>query len=130
MSGEIKVFKRELVGGFDRQDVIEYIEQQAQEKQRLKQEREAAELEIGKLQQQVQELDEEVKNVKLQALNDTEAALSELTAAYSAVKSEIESITGNIKNELSMGDSAVARLSEVIDKTRDELNELHNAVTE
>ena len=130
MSGEIKIFKRELVGGFDRQDVIEYIEQQAREKQRIKQESEAAHGEIKELRQQVQELDEEVKNVKAQAINETEAALLELTEAYNAVKFDIDTITGNIKNELALVEAAIARLSGVVERTSAKLSDLHKSETE
>ena len=115
MSGEIKIFKRELVGGFDRQDVIEYIERQAKEKQRFKEEAETAGREIGALQQQITALDAEVKNVKTQAMNETEAALAELMESYLAVKSDIEAITGSIKNELSLIGDALARLSGILE---------------
>ena len=115
MSGEIKIFKRELVGGFDRQDVIEYIERQAKEKQRLKEDAAAAGREIGALQQQITALDAEVKNVKTQAMNETEAALAELMESYLAVKSDIEAITGSIKNELSLIGDALARLSGILE---------------
>jgi predicted nuclease with TOPRIM domain len=88
MSGEIKVFKTSVFGGFDRRDVMEYVRALTAERNayREKSEENAAEAarysgELEKLRAETEALRRPLRELKAQAFTAALARIRELAAA-------------------------------------------------
>ncbi|MDR3278093.1 MAG: hypothetical protein LBT12_04905 [Oscillospiraceae bacterium] len=98
MSGEIRVFKTSVIGGFDRRDVMEYVraltaernayreksEENAAEAARYSGELEKLREENGALQAETEALRRSIPELKAQAFDDALARIKTLAAAAEA----------------------------------------------
>ncbi|UOO36996.1 hypothetical protein IZU99_06885 [Oscillospiraceae bacterium CM] len=135
MGGEIRHFRRRLFGGFDGNDVMRYIEELAAQrnKYKLTGDRLEAELknlnaEIRRLQGDLDEADRRIMDIKVKSLEDASDSIQTLQETYSNIKTEMETTTSTICEELSKLNGTLSQLSSVLDKTGDRFSELQTTM--
>jgi chromosome segregation ATPase len=150
MRGDIKHFRREVLGGFDRRDVIEYIKQLARERDRY---RGAAE----RMESQLQALDGEAEKLRgeIRLLGDraarlrVDARVAEIRAReietdaydsalrdlegieerYASALSDIDAIGERIREDLAKVDECAALMSGDFNELGEHFDRLRRAVT-
>jgi phage-related tail protein len=124
MNGDIRHFRRKVFGGFDSRDVMRYIEELAGQRNRYKMtgDRLESELtnlndEIKKLQCELDDTERRITEIKVRSLEETSHDLSSLTAAYTEIRTEMETTTCSLSNEITNLNSTLTVLTSVLDKT-------------
>ena len=128
-------FKSVAFGGFDKQDVIHYIEQTAKEaaavQERLQKENEDLQTEADSLRTQVRELQTRLETetaLREQAQSSTTARLRRTVelfrAQYVTLMSSFESTASHVTAELRKVEVNLSQLPRAMDQAGTELNEL------
>ena len=131
MTENAKVFKRRFFGGFDRHDVIEYIEKLASERnrfhlgeERLETECEKLRGELENLQAELQKADAFISEIGGDTIENAEPGLAFDQNKYIAVRDGILQTTGNIQAELQRLEGAFDTMSLTIELVSGCFNEL------
>ncbi|MDR1589221.1 MAG: hypothetical protein LBS51_03400 [Oscillospiraceae bacterium] len=150
MTGEIKRFKREVFGGFNRDDVIAYIRELSVERDKYKSE--AARLEselrsidaeasglrseIRTLENRASSLREEIREAQRRAretvdgvLDGALRGLGELEETYSAVRSDVAAAVARARGELAAACDRAELLSPAFDEIFKSFNNARLAVS-
>lgn len=81
MAGEISYFRKRFLGGFNREDVIDYIEKLAQERNKLQAEKTAAEQRLMQLSGELETLRREIEEARRTEFEDRENKIAAVIAA-------------------------------------------------
>jgi len=114
MEGEIKFFRKRFIGGFNRQDVIEYVAGLSMERDEYIAAKERAERYAQMLSEEIVALKHELKEAirvaseyKTNVLDSAITILAELESNYRDVRAEIEVTSADICAELDVARNAV-----------------------
>ena len=131
MTGEIKSFRRQLIGGFDRRDVMSYIAKISHERNMFSQTKFEAERALSKLADEIERLNGELEEANAAALKgreDRQAAFDaaalvfeDLKAAFGQVHKDITEAFARVNAELAVAAIPVEKLPDVIEKTEEKL---------
>ncbi len=130
MSPDNKTFRRKLIGGFNRGDVIKYIESLAGERNDYKSRCAERDAQLEKIQNEYAELSDTVDSLrreldeaqnradeyKLSVLDSTEKAVDELFEQYNIVRYDMDGAVARINSELSKVSETLSKMSEILDK--------------
>lgn len=107
MSGETCNFKTRLFGGFDRRDVIAYIEKLAAQRNKYQVSSKKLEDQMVELREKLTEAENEIAEanrriveINIAALTDAARTITELQDKYESVRSDMEVTATHIKGEL------------------------------
>lgn len=134
MSNGKKTFKTQ-VWGFDRSDVMDYIESLAIERNKymaLSGDSEARiqelEDEVARLRKDMEGLSNELKSFKLTEVGDARGAIDELERVYDDVRSDMDVTSTHISGELHRLGDTMSLLSQTLSKTGARFGELRGAL--
>ena len=136
MSGEKKVFKRRLFGGFDRRDVMEYINKLASERNTYKARSnlgtEQAPLgeDIEVLRRELSAVDTRLRELGGSIITDAGRGVASIEDAYDSVRSDALSVADNIRRELTRLSSALSAMSSAIVLTGARLEDMRKSVSD
>lgn len=134
MTGEIEFFRKRFVGGFNRQDVINYITKLAQERNDFREAKEKAEQDALALSAEVDGLRDEVEKVRREGREYRVAALdaavntfTDLESAFGNLCSDMETTTESIFTELDQARRTISSLPDVLKRAGDGIKLLKSA---
>ena len=137
MTGEIDYFRKQFFGGFNQQDVIDYIAKLARERNDIAEARENAANEIQKMAGEIAALRfeiDEAKRTENDFKQNMEATVAlavrffrELETAFNSVFSGIEAVALKARDELEAAADTVARLPSVLVSAVEQYGELRKA---
>jgi len=137
MTGEINYFRKRFIGGFNRQDVVDYVAKLAKERNALRAERDKAVQDAGVLANEVAALRLELEEArrstnesKLEALQSASRTFTELENAFEALRGEIDKTAADVCEELDLARGAIASVPRVLDRAGERFSELHAALDE
>lgn len=126
MTGEINYFRKRFLGGFNREDVIGYIEELAQERNKLQAEKDQAEQRLMLLSSELETLRIEIEETRKTELMDREniiasvaAALntfSELETTLSGLSEDVSKITERARGEFSSARERIAEFPSILEQ--------------
>jgi hypothetical protein len=100
MTGDANFFRKRFLGGFNQQDVVEYVTKLAQERNMYREAKLRAEEEAEKLSGELERVRREAREYKVAALEDAAKALSELEDAFDGVRASIGNAAEIVRAEL------------------------------
>ena len=135
MTGEIEFFRKRFVGGFNRQDVVNYISKLAQERNDYREAKEKADQDIHALNDYIAALRVEVdaakrearegREYKVAALDSAMNTFTALEAAFEHLCGRLETATQSVYAELDIARDTVAALPAILAQAGDGIRELH-----
>ena len=149
MSNEKGNFRGQLFGGFNRKDVVNYIEKLAQERNMYKEKYEALSDEMEKLKEQpdseyllnclsemlsAEDLEDEEAGEKEEESKKDELEqkaseiIDDLQGQYKSVKTDMNITVEHVKCELSRMKESLERMSEVFDNAEGRFSELRSSL--
>ena len=137
MTGEIKSFRKQLFGGFDRKEVMGYIAQLSQERNVLGKAKLEAESALSKLADEIERLNSELEEANAAAAKgreDGQAAFEAAMLAFEDLKTEFGQVHKDITDAFARANgelvSAAVPMKElpgVIEKTEEKLRGMQAA---
>ncbi len=128
-------FRSKLFGGFNRQDVSDYITHLAAQRNSLQEKCEKLEAESAALHERADEAERKAEEQKRLTdeyiINVRESAtreLNELLEKYEAVRSDMEVTTAHIRCELTRIGDGLSLLTEVLGRAGDRFSELKDFI--
>ena len=125
MKGEIELFRKKFLGGFNRQDVVNYITRVTGERNAQREGREKAELEVKRLTAEVTALRlelteaniaaEESLNYKVNAIKEAREILTEFQTDFQKLRSDIAIKTKTAGAELDAVRKTIAAIPYALD---------------
>ena len=135
MTGEINNFRKRFFGGFNRQDVVDYVAKLAQERNELskardKAIRDAKELaaEVASLRIELDEAKKAVGEYKNKAIEAASRTFSELESAFESLHDEVESASAGARAKLEEVHGAIASAPSVLITAKSKLAELREMI--
>lgn len=135
MSPESRNFKCRFIGGFDRHDVMTYIEELAAQRNmyrdcstELKSKLEEMKANLDLARQELDAANNRIVDIKINALNDAAASLDALQKQYDTVRSDMEVTAAHVRNELSRVSDTLELMSSILDTTGARFGELRNII--
>lgn len=149
MSSEFKTFKKKVFGGFDEADVMAYIADLAEERNKNAKERDSFEGETIELRYEMDELKAEIADLKEQLaekeaeleasmqrerdykvniLDEAEKAIGELQASYNDVRTDMETTTAHIGAELKRMANELELFRGVLERAGDRIGEIDELI--
>ena len=113
---EMNGFKRRVFGGFDRRDVVKYIEELASERNALLKENEKLRGELDGI--------EEVQSASKPAVADACEILSSLEKEYSILCADVEVSAAHLKCESEAAGKRMASVTELLKDTGERISHL------
>ena len=99
MTGEISYFRKRFLGGFNREDVIDYIEKLAQERNKLQAEKDRAEQKVQSLTGELETLRVEIEEARKSEFEDRENKIAAVIAALKTF-SDLETTLSNLNSDI------------------------------
>ncbi|MDR2358137.1 MAG: hypothetical protein LBD92_08680 [Oscillospiraceae bacterium] len=151
MLGDIRRFRREILGGFNRRDVVSYIKELSGERDRHRETAERLEAELRTLSADADSLRAEImacgeRDAKLReelraarqrareagnsAFDGALRRISEIKHMYSGMRSDIAETAERVRAELGRAGDSAALMSTVFDKLGKHFDDLRAAVSE
>ena len=137
MSEKAKAFRRRLLGGFDRRDVIEYIEKLASERSRWRSSEGRLESECEKLRNELEYLRAElcnadacIREISGELIPNAEDSPAFAEDRYLAVRDGVLETSDNIRTELGRLEDTFDAVSSLIDLAAVRFEELKRDFTE
>ena len=137
MTGEIEFFRKRFVGGFNRQDVVNYISKLAQERNDYREAKEKADQDIHALNDyiatlriEIDALKQEVREgreYKVAALETAANTITGLEHAFEDLCGKLETAAQSVYTGLDKARDTVAALPAMLSRTGDEIKELRVA---
>lgn len=131
MAGEIGFFRKTFLGGFNKQDVSDYIAKQATEKNDVAKAKDIAEQDAAALAAEATELrlaldmaKQDAKMYKVKALEAAERTIADLEAAIRSMRIEVETKKAGVYAELETVKDKIAGISSIFDNTDEKLEDL------
>jgi len=131
MTGEIKFFRKRFIGGFNRQDVIDYIAELAKERDKNLALKDKAQMEVQALTEMVAKLrferDEVIRlanEYKSEVLDSARKTLAELEASFETLCAGFEQESTSICTQLETARSIIAILPSALKETGLQFSEL------
>lgn len=122
MQGEIRRFKREIVGGFCRRDVIDYIETLAAERNKYREASEKLESEVENLREETARLRDELDaerrraaEARLEVIDDARRQLSRLETEFVNLRADMFESAERIREEMNRAGEAASAMSSEFD---------------
>ena len=138
MGDSVRKFRKPLIGGFHRHDVIKYITKLAQQRNEAILAREEAESKhqdlldaIAELHKRNVDICREVSAYKPPDLSVLDAAAEtflQLEKTVARLHKELEKACGNTPAELINAARSVEQILPIIEKSRQQINEIHESV--
>jgi chromosome segregation ATPase len=121
MLGEISFFRKRFLGGFNRQDVVDYISKLAKErneyrdaKDKAVQDARALASEVNSLRQELEATRRTANEYKVETLETAAKTFAELESTFLSMLSEVETAAAGVNAEI---ERATAGISAEIDRT-------------
>jgi hypothetical protein len=137
MTGEIKFFRKRFIGGFNRQDVIDYIAVLAQENEGNRVLKEKAEKAVQELVMEMVSLKrerDEAKRLageyKSEVLEAARRTLAEFEASFNSLSAGFEEESAGICEQLEAARSIIAILPSALKKTGERFGRLRAMLEE
>ena len=137
MSGELNYFRKRFFGGFNRQDVIDYVSKLAQERNELRIAKEKTEQELQALAEETASLRHALDEAKMEAnKNKTEAieaairTVNNLESDFSDLRKEVESKASGVRTELEAACNTLASVPSVLERAEIRVAELRATLDE
>ena len=135
MRGKIISFKTRLFGGFDRRDVISYIEKLAAQRNKYLKTAERLETQMNDLRRMLSDAELEIADanrrlveVNVAALNDASETLTRLQESYESIRLDMELTTAQVKGELCKVGDTLLLMSTVMNTAGHHFSELRAVV--
>lgn len=139
MTSEKGNFRTNLMGGFNKTDVVEYITELAAELNKYKKEaaenaeklesltteKEALEVKVGELENTIKEGELQEDKIKESAKRRAFELISGIEKKYGDICAQIDENTTRIKSELAGLTSGIDRISEEVEETSQRFEDLH-----
>ena len=120
MTGEISYFRKRFLGGFNREDVIDYIEKLAQERNKLQEEKDKVEHRLLMLTSELETLRGEIEQARKSEFEDRENKVAAIIAALNTF-SDMETTLGSLSEDIF---KVAERAREEFKKAREDIAEL------
>ena len=137
MTGESNFFRKRFFGGFNKEDVVDYIAELAQERNDLAKAKEKAEKEIQALAHEVESLRLETEEARRLIDEDfeykssickaAENTFEEFEAVFNGLHAEIETAAKNVLAELRNAGEITVKLPQVLSEAGERFNGLRAA---
>ena len=124
MPKDLGKFGSQVVGGFNRRDVLNYIKELSNKQDELTAQIDAVNEEKYAMEQKMLDMEREMKICKIKALTDADAAINNLENEFINVKSDMETTANHVRNELGRVGETLALLTSVLENTSECFNEL------
>jgi len=135
MEGEQNIFRKKIIGGFNRQDVVEYITKLAKERNDLQNAKNKAasdaralEAEVAALRTELGSVRKAVYDYKVESLANAGKALSELEDGIKQLKAEVEAASAGVSAELEAAAVTVAGMPKILIWAGAKIAELKSAL--
>lgn len=135
MSGELNFFRKRFFGGFNRQDVIDYVEKLARERNELRLAKEKVEQDMQTITEESATLRSALEEAKLEAnRNRTEAleaaikTISDLESEFLNLRREVESTASGVRTELEAACNTLASVPSVLERAEVRVAELRDTL--
>lgn len=137
MAGEIGFFRKTFLGGFNKQDVSEYIAKQANEKNDVTKAKDMAEQDAAALAAEVTELrlaldkaKQDAKTYKVKALEAAERTIADLETAIKNMRAEVETKNADVCAALDEVKEKITGISSIFDNADEKLEDLKSMLSE
>ena len=137
MTGEIEFFRKRFVGGFNRQDVVNYISKLAQERNEWREAKEKSDQdvqaftdEIAMLRLEIEKARREVRESREYKVAALEAALmtfSKLETAFENMRADLDTTIESICTELDQARKTVTSIPNFLARAEEGIKELQAA---
>jgi len=134
MTGDISFFRKRFLGGFNREDVVDYIEKLTQERNRLREAKDTSEQDILLLAEELNSLRQEIEEArraeyeerkqKIDSVAAVLQAFTQIETSLTAMNIELHALTERARNELGEARATIARLPEMLDQADDRFAQL------
>ena len=124
MPKDLGKFGSQVVGGFNRRDVLNYIKELSNKQDELTAQIDAVNKEKYAMEQKMLDMEREMKICKIKALTAADAAINNLENEFTNVKSDMETTANHVRNELGRVGETLALLTSVLENTSGCFNEL------
>lgn len=131
MSGELNYFRKRFFGGFNRQDVVDYITKLSQERNELRAMRDTAVRQVKELADEAASLRLALEEAKQEAnKNRTEAieaairTFSDLESDFTNLRKDIETAASGVRAELQAASGRIAEVPLVLERAEERVAEL------
>jgi len=128
MTGEIDFFRKRFIGGFDRNDVVDYIAKLSNERNAIAEERDNALQEIKELSTQVESLRQEVFSTKryaesfrVEALENAKITLLELETDFESLRLGVKASISGAFDQLREAISTIEGVSTMLEGTGEKI---------
>ena len=138
MTGDIKAFRKRFFGGFNEQDVVDYVSKLAQERNEQEDAKNKAIASARILANEVEslrsELDEEKRLLrkdyerKAIVIEAASAAFGEFEAAFTDLRAELDEAAVKTRETLMSADEAAAKFPPVLSVAKDRFEALRTAL--
>lgn len=135
MNGGTCNFKTKLFGGFDRRDVIAYIEKLAAQRNKYQTTSKKLENQMNDLynklaeaEHDIEEANRRVVEINIAALEDAAKTITELQEKYESVRSDMEVTATHIKGELTRVGDTLMLMSSVLNTAGQRFADLRSIV--
>lgn len=138
MRNEIGNFKNKLFGGFDRHDVVNYIEEIAAARNQYRQEAETLREQVEELTARVEtaesaeeraradaaDADHRAEEIRITAVQDAAAALADLEEKYREIRMDMEVTAAHVRCELTRIGESIQGLLQAFTTTEEKISAL------
>ena len=131
MSGELSYFRKRFFGGFNRQDVVDYVAKLAKERNELRiakdkaiEDTQSLNDEIATLRLELDEARQEASRYKTEALESAIKTFSVLEADFVYLRKELESAADGVRAELESACGTIAAVPTVLERAEVRVAEL------
>lgn len=135
MDGEVNFFRKKFIGGFNRQDVVEYVTKLAKERNEMSAERDKAlqslralEAETAAVRTELDDLRKSIGDYKVKALLDAAERLSELEEGFNQLQLEVGKATADVRAELESAVTTVSGVPSIFKWAGEKINELKSTL--
>lgn len=135
MDGEVNFFRKKFIGGFNRQDVVEYVTKLAKERNEMSAERDKAlqslralEAESAAVRTELDDLRKSIGDYKVKALLDAAERLSELEEGFNQLQLEVGKATADVRAELESAVTTVSGVPSIFKWAGEKINELKSTL--
>jgi len=135
MKGEVDFFRKRFVGGFNREDVINYVAKLSKERNELSEEKDKAVQDARALAAQVTALRHELETArkaaddyKVEALDAAGRTFDELETVFMRLRAEVEAATAGVCTELKTAVGTIAKVPSILEVAGNKLADLKSVL--
>ena len=134
MTGESNYFRKSFIGGFNREDVVDYITELARERNELAEAKAKAESDVQRLTHEIEILHAETEQTKRKleeeytqkssVLRAAGYIFSEFEAEFNAMRIEMEAAASGVFAELEKARGSVSKIPTILKQVRERFDGL------